>query len=158
MGDGDYFSGLIRGLGEQMGAKELKPGDDRSCTLIFDDLPVSLQYLETDGEILLYCVVGSIPEEEAARARLYGRLLEANYFFRGTGGGVLAADAASGLLGFFRREPAAALDNPGFLRLLEQYLNRAGYWRGECASLAQPPAAEAPAAPPGPARAGWIRT
>lgn len=135
MGVDSYFAGLIEALGEQMGDKELKPAEDGSCTLVFDDLPVSLQYLDKRGEIMFYCVAGSIPADAAAKAGLYSRLLEANYFFRGTGGGVLAADEATGLIGFFRLERAATLDQPAFLLLLESFLNLASHWRGECSRM-----------------------
>jgi hypothetical protein len=125
------FSQFISALEEQTGAK-LAIDADNSCDLVFDDLPVSIQYLAAGSQLLLYCVVGTVPESQAARLDLFSRLLDANFLFRKTGGGALAADAGSGLVSFQRLESARGLDSVAFLDIFEGYLQLAAHWREQC--------------------------
>jgi hypothetical protein len=125
------FSQFIAALEEQTGAKIVIDADN-SCDLVFDDLPVSIQYLAARSQLLFYCVVGTVPESQEARLDLFARLLDANFLFRKTGGATLAIDVATGLVSFQRLESARGLDSVAFLDIFEGYLQLAVHWRDQC--------------------------
>ncbi len=129
-----HFATLLAALGRQTG-QDFVPDSGGACGLVFDDLPVTLQYLEADQCILLYCTVGAVPDGDAERLAFYSRLLRANFFFRETAGATLAADESTKLVALQQAFPLQALDETGFLSLLERYLNMAEHWRRACASL-----------------------
>lgn len=136
------FAAMVKALGVQAGRKDLAP-DGNSCELVFDDLPVTLHYLEATDDILVYCVVGLVPEDERERLALFTALLEANFFFRHTAGSTLGVDGKSGLVSMQRLIPVQGLEESSFLSLLESYLNLATLWRNHCASPAAAPDAGA---------------
>ncbi|GHU32791.1 hypothetical protein AGMMS50256_23500 [Betaproteobacteria bacterium] len=135
------FTQLIAALTRQTGI-DLPIDENDSCTLAFDDIPVTLQYFRTDGRILFYGVIGEIPPDPATRQALYTRLLEANFLFHKTGGATLAVNEAAGLVTFQQAELALALSETDFLNLLESWVQLASYWRGVCLTDTS--------APPGP--------
>ncbi len=129
------FESFVKAVGAQAGVENLEPEGD-SCRLVFDDLPVTLNYNEPADDIMFYCVVGTIPEEDAERLALFTSLLEANFFFRYTAGSTLSADTGSGLLALQRVLPAKGVEETEFLDALESYLNMALLWRGRCGGQA----------------------
>lgn len=156
------FESFVKAVGAQAGVENLAPEGD-SCRLVFDDLPVTLNYSEAGGDIMFYCVVGTVPEKEAERLTLFTSLLEANFFFRNTAGSTLSADTASGLMAMQRVLPAKGLEETELLDALESYLNMAMLWRDRCGGTAgesaEPQGEEQSGAPPETAAAsqGWMK-
>ena len=155
----ETFESFVKAVGAQAGVESLAPDGD-SCQLVFDDLPVTLNYNESGDDIMFYCVVGNVPEQEAERLTLFTSLLEANFFFRHTSGSTLSADAGSGLLAMQRALPAKGLEETELLDALESYLNMALLWRGRCGGQAEASAgtvADMPTQTPAAPQQGWMK-
>jgi hypothetical protein len=125
------FAQFIAALARQTGI-DLQIDENDACALVFDDIPVTLQYFRNDGRILFYGILGEIPSDAAARQALYARLLEANFLFHKTGGATLAVNESAGVVTFQQAELALALSEADFLNLLESWVQLAAYWRGVC--------------------------
>ncbi len=129
------FESFVKAVGAQAGVENLAPDGD-NCQLVFDDLPVTLNYNESDDDIMFYCVAGTVPEKEGERLTLFTSLLEANFFFRHTAGSTLSVDTGSGLVAMQRVLPARGLEETELLDTLESYLNMAMLWRERCGGTA----------------------
>ena len=150
----ETFVSMVKAVGTQAGA-ELAP-EGNACELVFDDLPVTLHYLEAMDDIMLYCVVGTVPEKDEARLALFSSLLEANFFFRATAGSTLSVDIGSGLVAMQRVIPAKGLEEVDFLNALESYLNMAMLWRERCGTPGGETPASGDAPPASAAQQGWM--
>lgn len=124
------FQQLIAALADRTGLTTLEILPDNSCTLFFDDLPLTLQYLPENDCLLLFSSLGKLPDK--GREAFCLKLLEANHFFNDTAGATLSAHAGSGLVGLHQVVPMRMLDEAQFLQLLETYMNTAERWARAC--------------------------
>ncbi|CAH0535973.1 type III secretion system chaperone [Vibrio marisflavi] len=81
---------LMNGFGGELGIDNLQMDADNCCCLSFDNTVLNMEFDEEQNRLLLYSNVGDIPEHE--QAEFYQMLLDANLFWKGTGGGTLSID------------------------------------------------------------------
>ncbi len=117
---------LIHDFGKNIGIPDLALDEHHYCCLQFDGVVVNLEYEPDKDELFLYTHLGRIPQDPSLA--LYERLLEANFFFRQTGGGVLGIDKATGIIALAWRLPASPLTLPALEKLMETFVNTAEYW------------------------------
>jgi hypothetical protein len=143
----ELLESLLTDLGAEVGLPDLALDEHDYCCLVLDDLAINL---ETDGEeLFLYANLGPLPGDEAARTELLAELLDANYFWQGTGGGVLAASREEGFVLFLMRSRVDALDVTGLRNMLENFANVAATWMARLGGgEGAPPAGEQPDPPP----------
>ena len=88
------LSQTLTEFGKTCGLPELAFDDAGYCCLSFDDVTVNLETDANGERLLLYAGLGQIgPDTEPD---LLASLLDANFFLRGTGGGTLGVDRATG--------------------------------------------------------------
>lgn len=86
--DNTALSDLIRQFGESLDLPQLELDELNCCWLTFDDVLVCLEADENADKLLLYAPVADLPATD--REALLVSLLQANLFWRETGGGTLA--------------------------------------------------------------------
>ncbi len=94
-----------------------------------------LEFDHNQAELHIYSVLAAVPDTVEARERLYGVLLEANLFFRGTGGGTLGVDPASAEIILSRTLQISGISHHAFLESLEIHVNVADTWLDRLARL-----------------------
>ncbi|MBL8331473.1 MAG: type III secretion system chaperone, partial [Rubrivivax sp.] len=86
-------SSLIAELGRRIGHADFALSDLGTAALRIDgDLQLNLEHDEDERSLVLYLRLGAPPEH--GREALYARLLNANLFGRGSGGGHVGLDPA----------------------------------------------------------------
>lgn len=114
-----------------------------------EGMVVCLEAVPEQNGLLLYSIVGALPEDGGEGAR--GELLAANCFFQGTGGMTLGCAARDVVL-------QRLVDNPNthpedFGALLRRFIEMAAFWKERLARMPDAAGTEAPAVP----RMGAIR-
>jgi len=123
------FKTLIDALSRKLGVTLEAAADDR-VLVDFDDLALLIEYLEAGEQILLAVPVGSPPKNN--REAFYRKLLQGQYLFHKSGGATLALDTLAQFVSLQIVRDLRTLDEPGFLTLVEGFLDVANYWRKEC--------------------------
>ena len=77
-----------------------------NAVLAFDEVLVDFQILDGDGVLLVMSRLGAPPLDSAD---LYGRLLDANFLWSGTGGATIARDPDGSDIVLMRRIPGDGL-------------------------------------------------
>ena len=117
---------LLREFGQSVGLPDLAFDENDYCCLLLDDLVLNLELDEETEMLFVYAHVGKIPPEPTAD--FYAMLLEANYFYRQTAGGVLGIDKATGVIALACRQPYAGLTLIQFEKVIEDFANAADHW------------------------------
>ena len=100
---------------------------DEGHSVVFDGrVAVELRYDEAAQSLVLFSALGTL--DDAQRTALAAQFLDANVFWRGTGGATLGV-SSSGLAVICEREPVASLDLPKLRSTLEAFVNRAEMWK-----------------------------
>ncbi|MFO1058436.1 MAG: type III secretion system chaperone [Dongiaceae bacterium] len=149
MSDLDAVQQVIGEFGKSIGIDDLALDAEGYCCLAIDhDLIVNIELDATDGQLVLYSVVGQPGPDRAA---VLETLMQANYLGQGTRGAILGLQPGTGAVVLSRALPADRLDLPAFNGALERFVNTAEDWMRRLAgpAAAADPAAEAaaPAAP-----------
>ena len=117
---------FVRKLGERMKIEELALDEDGYCCVGFDDVTVNIEYEDERNELLLYAKVGEAPSDLGA---LYlEELLDLGYSAMMTTGGTLGVDRAAGSIMFADRGGVGGMDEHGFEKFVESFVNRAEDW------------------------------
>ncbi|SIO28824.1 CesT family type III secretion system chaperone [Halodesulfovibrio marinisediminis] len=82
---------LVAMFGKKIGIDELILDESNSCTLTFDGIAITIEYLEEKDTFYIYSKVADLPEEQE-RLAVYEFILEQNCFYKGTGGGALGIE------------------------------------------------------------------
>ena len=122
----DQFADLLSDFGKEIGIPELAFDENGTCSLIFDEVVVNIEKNTEDGKLFFYSNLGTIPATQ--REGFYKTLLEANAFYKGTGGGTLAIDESSNIVLFLYQVPVKSLDHGTFSKTMENYINIVEYW------------------------------
>ncbi len=145
------FHQLLTMFASQTGLAAPDPSGDDSLTVLFDGLPLTLEYLPENDSVLFFSALGALPRGN--REDFCLKLLEANHFFSGTGGATLSAHRDSGVVGLHMVVSMRLLDEAQFVHLLETYMNTAEQWAQACAQADEAPPARDRENPPG---SGWV--
>ena len=117
------FKTLIDMLGRELNIPDLISEDDDEAGIIFDD-HLEVRFTTKDQGILV--ITGHLGEHELSEKQLE-QLLAANIDGIGTGGAFISQDE-DGDLEMQLLLPLAEIDFPGFLKLLEDFVNHQGMW------------------------------
>lgn len=143
----DQFAELLSEFGKEIGIPDLTFDENGTCSLIFDDVVVNIEKNTDDEKIFLYSNLGTIPPQQ--REAFYKKLLEANAFFKGTGGGTLAVDEHSNIVLFLYQVPVKSLDHGAFSKTMENYINIVEYWTEQVVKYPNAPSTASTSAPTG---------
>ncbi|MCP5074581.1 MAG: type III secretion system chaperone [Rhodobacteraceae bacterium] len=93
------------------GEERFKLNEDGICSFDFgENRVVALEVPEGTPVVLVYGVVGDLPDDEMTRLRLYEQAMIRNTFQIATGGGALSALPEQGLLALCYLEPVERAD------------------------------------------------
>lgn len=122
----DVMNNLLSSFGKVIGIPGLKFDEDNYCCLLFDDVCINLELDERTGQLCINAPLGPIPED--ADPVFFEMLLEANYFFRQTGGATLGMNRAANVIHLVYQIPAAGLDLVQFEQIMENLISIAETW------------------------------
>jgi hypothetical protein len=112
------FDRLLEEFGASLGLSDIKAGEDGACHIAFEpDTELSMLPDPVDGDLVVWTSPGALGADKEAACR---KLLEANLFWRGTGGATLSLLPGSDEIVLATRRPLAGLDVEGFKALIEQ--------------------------------------
>lgn len=118
---------LLKDLGDAIKLPGLKPDDDGYCCLSFDEkITVHIQLDKETENLTLFAELGRV--NEARKAEIFGRLLEANVFWLGTGGATIGVNTENMMATLGYQEPITHIDFQRFQQLLEGFVNTAEKW------------------------------
>ncbi len=125
----ENFQVLLKELGTTIGLADLSPDDEGYCSLTFDDkIVLNLQYDQRTENIVIFTELGEVRDELALK--VYSRFLEANMFWKDTGGGTLCVEPKTMTAMLEYQESVAKMDEVRFQQLVEGFINIAEYWIG----------------------------
>lgn len=125
---------LLSALGAHVGIADLRLNDDNVCRLVLDrTLILDIEHLPGTDTVQVYSVVGAHPGENVA---LCHRLLSANLFGQGTGGGVLALDEQRGEVLLVQPVDLSTCGPEKFVALLDSYVGYVEAWTAELVAAA----------------------
>jgi len=125
MVDGN-LQGVMKEFGKDIDLPELSFDDAGYCCLSFDEIVVNLEVDEPSGHLFFYSNVGNLPEE--GRAEFYEILLEANFLYRETAGGILGIDKELNGVVLAYKVPFSGLDLPQFSRVMGNFIGMVELW------------------------------
>lgn len=118
---------LLKQFGNTIGLADLALDEEGFCSLTFDDqIVLNLQYDQRTENIVIFAELGKIKDEGALK--VYARLLEANIFWKETGGGTLCVEPKTMTAILEYQEAVAHMNDVRFQRLIEGFINTAEYW------------------------------
>lgn len=145
VGVGSSLDRLLGELGANIGLPGLAFDQAGRIRLAVDDLPVELERTSDSSALLMTCLVGELPA--AGREAAMGRLLDANFLYKGTQGATLGVALGSDVVVLFYRAATAGLGLVELRQMLENFVAA-----GEHARTLLVPGDEPAAAP---AATGW---
>lgn len=123
----DHINRLLTDFGNTLGLDSLTLDEEGYCCLKFDDLMVNFERVnEEDALLLVYAPLGQMPEN--APASVYAQLLQANYFFVGTGGGTLGLSEDGNVVALVQILDISRMEVLGLEEVLQNFVNAADIW------------------------------
>lgn len=120
------FAKMLEHFGESVGLEALELNESGACSLVIDDVIVTMETSEEAGQFFMYSVLGDMPE--VGKEDVYAALLGANVFFEQTHGATLGVDENTDVVVLQYQTPLAALTENQFFRVMEDFVNVAEAW------------------------------
>lgn len=118
---------LLKQFGNTIALPDLALDEEGFCSLTFDDkIVLNIQYDHRTENIVIFTEIGKIKDEQSLK--VYARLLEANMFWKDTGGGTLCVEPKTKTTMLEYQEAVAQMDEVRFQRVIEGFINTAEYW------------------------------
>lgn len=117
---------ILAEFGRGIGLDSLALDANGYCCLGFDEVVVNIEWVPRSEQLMLYCHLGFVPAQ--ADAAWYRELLEANHFFRGTGGATLGVDPATQSIAMVQPLALAILTPARLETELQGFVNGAEAW------------------------------
>lgn len=117
---------ILAEFGRGIGLDGLALDANGYCCLGFDEVVVNIEWVPRSEQLMLYCHLGFAPAQ--AEAAWYRELLEANHFFRGTGGATLGVDPATQAVALVQPLALAALTPARLEAELQGFVDGAEAW------------------------------
>lgn len=115
-------------LGEELGIEQFEFDDDGYCLLRVDDaIDLAIELDEDSQSIILSADCGDLPS--ANREKVLQELLDANFYWAGSGGATFATNSQTDTVCLQAREAAAQLDLDRLRDLLLAMISNAEAWR-----------------------------
>lgn len=121
------FQVLVREFGTQLGVSDMAADEDGYVALTFDETELHLQYEEDISRVMAFTRLGEVEIDRTAE--IYGMLLGANLFWRGTRGATFSVDPDLGIVFLADRQSADGMTAEHLTVWLEGFLNTATYWK-----------------------------
>ena len=122
-------------LGEELGVEQFSFDDDGYCLLRIDDaIDLAIELDEDTQSVFLTADCGDLPT--ANREKVLQELLDANFYWAGSGGASFATNSQAGTVCLQAREPAAHLDLDRLRHLLLAMISNAEVWRKRLEEIA----------------------
>jgi Tir chaperone protein (CesT) family len=121
------FQILVRSFGLHLGLPDLTTDEDGYVALTFDEQELHLQYEEDANRVMIFTRLGEVEVDRTAE--IYGMLLEANLFWRGTRGATFSVDPDPGIVFLADRQAEDGMTAETLSAWLEGFLNTATYWK-----------------------------
>lgn len=130
MTSAENFSLLLEELAKLLNIGALRPDEDGIVVLEIDNsIPLYLQYAAGRESLVLACEIAQLPKDTPAS--MFRRLLGAQLFDQGTGGGKFAMDNESDTLVFSFERVLDGIPFALFREILENFIRTCEFWRGE---------------------------
>ncbi|WP_263769498.1 type III secretion system chaperone [Propionivibrio soli] len=135
------FDSLLSRAGVLAGIRDLVADEDGFCLVQVDGrLMLTLEYSQDADAVILGAVCGRLPEP--APASLLSEILEANYYWIGSGGGTLAINSPAGTLDLQFRESIERMEPERLKDLLGAMVINAERWQRRLDDFAAAPSAQ----------------
>ncbi len=122
----NQVNGILEQFAAQVGVASCALDEEGGLEFALDDTLVSLLLDEEKGQLLMLSSLG----RPAPTAEIYGRLLDANFFWSDSAGATLARDSASRAIILQRSLVVEGLDYPVFEQALQRFVDAAERLRG----------------------------
>ena len=116
---GSSLDRLLAELGADLGLPGLAFDEAGRCRLAIDELQVEIERAGDGSALFLTCLVGELPD--TGRETAMGRLLDANFLFKGTGGATLGVASGSDVVVLAYRTPSTGLGLLELRQMLESF-------------------------------------
>ncbi len=125
---------LIEELGNELGLPGMKLDDEGVCVInTADGLDVVLNYVDDDDMLIVYSLLGSIPDDR--QEEMCATILKANFGWPQTRGSTLSVSRKGRQVVLQTYARCDLLDLPTTVAMLEHFFQRASYW---AEAIAQP--------------------
>jgi hypothetical protein len=129
----DNYNNLITGFCRSVGMVDPLINDDGYYSFLLDDnLSVEVQYDFDSKMVSFFLQLGPITSTN--RDGVIKDMLDANVLWRGTGGGTLGLDSASGLVTLAYQESAESMPYSRFEAILGLLISNAEIWMNRIAT------------------------
>lgn len=135
-----HINDLLQQFTRSIGIADFALDAQGYACLQMDELLVNFEHVEHTDTLLLYAVMGTLPA--APSTALYAQLLEANFFFNGTGGATLGLDKDAGMVVLTQALDCSGKTMEMFERCLDSFVNASQQW-SQTLTLAHAPQADA---------------
>ncbi len=136
---------LISSLGKTLNLPQLKLDDvTHSCVLLFDqDIVLNIEFDEAGGQMILSAYLDELADDEPER--MLRQLMVANLYWHRTDGATLGLEDASNGIILADRRLLAAIDEAGFERWVEGFVNQTEHWKKRIVDIRNGVALDKPA-------------
>lgn len=121
------FQALVREFGTQLGVSDMAADEGGYIALTFDETELHLQYEQDASRVMAFTRLGEVEIDRTAE--IYGMLLGANLFWRGTRGATFSVDPDLGIVFLADRQSEDGMTAEQLSAWLESFLNTATYWK-----------------------------
>ena len=140
------FKRYMAALAEAM-RQELPDVSDVRAEFTVDENPYVFTAEEDSPSVFVYAVIGALPPDEEARARVFARLLHAQYCFSESSGFSFGVDADDTFVLLQALVDTDRFDEVAFVALMDKFVKTANVWHrrlaeaefGTTAEAGEPP-------------------
>ncbi|MDD2967498.1 MAG: type III secretion system chaperone [Desulfovibrionaceae bacterium] len=136
------YASLVREIAKRLDFNDAAPNEENLCVLSFDEMYLSIRFIESSDMISLYVNIADVPEGK--KAQLCERLLDAQCFFRETAGATFSICPELNTVLLHLNLYAVAVNVETFYNAVQHLLHTAEKFRLEIEQLAQEPAHSEP--------------
>ncbi len=127
----EAFVGMMKRTASLLGNDEFEVEEGNHAVIGVEDVLISFQYLDEAEQILIFGDILELPKEN--RDIFYEMLLEGQFFFEKTQGFTLAINKDLNIVLLQTALSIHTLDENILLRIMENFMHVAVYWREELA-------------------------
>lgn len=126
---------LIANFGKVLTLPDLKLDDkSNSCVLLFDgDIVLNIEFDDASAQLILSVYLDQLPEVKAET--ILRELMVANLYWHRTDGATLGLEEATQGLILAQARSVTDLDDPGFEKLVETFVNQSERWKKRIAAF-----------------------
>jgi hypothetical protein len=117
---------LVKALAAKLNLPELALDEDGYCCVVFDGMPVNMEHEDGSDSFLFFAKVHDAPADISLR--YLEELLDLSYAAMLTEGGCFGLDRSSGAVMFADRASIRGLDDAGFEKAVEIFVERVEGW------------------------------